>query len=92
MKSNSADETLDDNSYKEILTYAKKSTEINEKNYEAWHHYSHINYEASLYYSNKFSKETEDKLSVLAKLGYMSKGRANISVRLHKEFGFKYLP
>jgi hypothetical protein len=28
---------------------------------------------------------------VLAKLGYIQ-GKANISVRLHKEFGFKYLP
>jgi len=58
MKSSSLDERLDDVSYGEILNYVKKSTEINDKNYEAWHHYSHINYEASLYYSNKFSNET----------------------------------
>jgi hypothetical protein len=56
MKSTTQDERLDDASYQEILTQIKKATEINTQNYEAWHHYSHINYEASLYYSNKFSK------------------------------------
>jgi hypothetical protein len=56
MKSTATDEKLDDKSYEEILIYVKKSTEINTENYEAWHHYSQINYEASLYYSNKFCK------------------------------------
>ena len=88
----SATEKLNDKSYEEILNYIQKSTEINQHNYDAWHHFSHINYEASLYYSDKFTKETEDKIALLIRIGMLPKNQANIQVYLHKTFGHKCLP
>ena len=69
----------------------QKSTEINNLNYEAWHHYSQINYEASLYYSNKFTTETEDKCHILSRLGLLPQKYVTRR-RLHMDFGHNYLP
>ena len=57
MESNKQTMQFTDQDYEGIVAHCQKATQINPKNMEAWHIYSTINDEASIYYSKKFSKE-----------------------------------
>ena len=46
-----------DEDYERIVGHCQKATQINPKNTEAWHIYSTINDEGSIYFSKMFSKE-----------------------------------
>ena len=77
-----------DKDYEGIVAHCHKATQINPKNMQAWHIFSTINDEASIYFSKKFSKEYAQHIA--AKKG--PQPQQNTKFLLHRDFGFNVLP